>query len=475
MDNTDFKLQLTPAVIVIFGITGDLATRKLLPSLYELQKNGLLHPKTKIVGITRRQVDVPSILKAAEPSVRHEENGRIDHKVMEALGKRINMFFMQSAELDDYPKLGLHLDDIEEKAGLCINRLFYLAVPPQISMPIIAHLGQSGLRHGCHQHGNAACLLLEKPFGFDYKTAQELITATTKYFKEEQIFRIDHYLAKETVQNLVTFRFRNPIFEDIWNNHHIKSIDIVASEKLDIEGRANFYESVGAMRDLIQSHLLHVLSVVMMDRPTDITNADAMHAARLNVLQQIEAVPANLLTERVLRGQYKGYKEEVNNPRSNTETFAALKLYSHNKDWADVPLYISTGKAMQAKHTRITICFKGKNAEHDYTNQLIFYIQPNESIVVELWVKKPGFKRELQIAPMSFNYDQIFDTHGHPDAYERVLVDAIRGDNSLFATSEEVMAAWRILQPVLDAWAKTGDDLVTYPKGSTGPDLKALY
>lgn len=473
MDNTDFKLDLAPTIIVIFGITGDLATRKLLPSLYELQKNGLLHDKTKIIGITRRQQTVADILAAAEPSVRTED-GSVSADVMKALGKRIEMFPMQASLIDDYPKLGEYMDKIEAKAGLCINRLFYLAVPPQISMPIIAHLGQSGLRNGCHKHGNSASLLLEKPFGFDYKTAQELIDTTTKYFKEEQIFRIDHYLAKETVQNLVTFRFRNPIFEDIWDNQHIESINIEANEKLDIEGRANFYETVGAMRDLVQSHLLHVLSVIMMDRPTDITNPDAMHKARLNALTQIEPVPADKIAERVIRGQYQGYREEVNNPRSQTETFVALKLYSANKSWSNVPLFLTTGKAMESKHTRITVSFRAKNSDHNHTNQLIFYIQPNESIVVELWVKKPGFVRDLQIAPMSFKYDQIFDTHGHPDAYERVLVDAIRGDNSLFATSAEVMAAWRVLQPVIDAWSKSPVDLVIYPKGSNGPDLNTL-
>lgn len=473
MKNVEPGLNLAPAAIVIFGITGDLATRKLLPALYELQKNGLLHDETKIIGITRRTQTVAEILKKTEPSIRSED-AAVNQDVMAALAKRIELVLMQASLADDYYKLGQYLDEIENKSGLCINRLFYLAVPPQISMPIITHLGKSGLNHGCVAHGNDACLLLEKPFGFDYTTAQELIDKTASYFNKNQIFRIDHYLAKETVQNLVTFRFRNPIFEDIWDNRHIESIDIVASEKLDIEGRANFYESVGAMRDLIQSHLLHVLSVIMMDRPHEITNADAIHEARLNVLAQLEPVPANKIAERVVRGQYEGYKNEVNNPRSATETFVAIKLYSRNKHWEDVPIYLSTGKAMESKHTRITVCFRAKNTDHEHTNQLIFYIQPNESIVVKLWVKKPGFKRDLQIAPMSFRYDQLFDAHGHPDAYERVLVDAIRGDNSLFATSDEVMAAWRILQPVLDAWLKSPDDLVTYQKGSIGPDLSAL-
>lgn len=473
MDNTDFRFELAPAVIVIFGITGDLATRKLLPSLYELHKNGLLHEQTRIIGITRQHRTVSEILKLATPSIR-EKDSRLNNTVFKSLAKKLEIYLMNASESDDYPELRLHLDSIEDKTGLCMNRLFYLAVPPQISTPIITRLGENYLNKGCGQHQNGAHLLLEKPFGFDTKTAEELIDITTKHFNENQIYRIDHYLAKETVQNLVMFRFCNPIFEDIWTNHHIKSIEVVANEKLDIEGRANFYEQVGALRDLIQSHLLHVMSVILMDRPSDISDGDAIHTERLKILRNIEPVPADKISQRVIRGQYIGYKKEVNDDTSHTETFAALKLYSRTKHWGNVPIIIRTGKALSAKQTRITVCFQPKHADHGHTNQLTFYIQPNESIVVELWVKKPGFQRELQIAPMSFRYDQTFDSHGHPDAYERVLVDAIRGDNALFATSDEVMAAWQILQPVLDAWSTGGDDLVTYRKGSDGPDLSVL-
>lgn len=473
MNNTDFNLDLAPAVIVIFGITGDLSVRKLLPSLYELHKNSLLHDKTRIVGITRHKQTVAAILKKAIPGIR-DKDGRVNNKVLKSLGNKLEIYQMSAAQSDHFPELHSHLDVIEDKAGICMNRLFYLAVPPQISTPIIKHLGENGLNKGCSQHQVGAHLLLEKPFGFDSTTAQELIEVTTKHFKENQIYRIDHYLAKETVQNLVTFRFRNPIFEDIWTNHHIKSIEVVADEKLDIEGRANFYEQVGALRDLIQSHLLHVMSIVLMDRPADITDGDAIHTERLKALDSIESVPADKIAERVVRGQYTDYKKEVDNTRSEIETFVALKLYSHATHWRDVPIIIRTGKALKAKQTRITICFKPKNNDHDHTNQLTFYIQPNESIVVELWVKKPGFQRELQLAPMSFRYDQAFDSHGHPDAYERVLVDAIRGDNALFATSDEVMAAWRILQPVLDAWSTGDDDIVPYKKGSAGPNLDSI-
>lgn len=465
------SLQLDPAAIVIFGITGDLSTRKLLPSLYELIKNGLLHDKSRVIGVTRREISVEALLAETRQGIRAKD-GRVDTAALAQLGRQIKLYQMDASAPAGYPAFRQHLDDLENQVGLCMSRIFYLSIPPQVSTPIITHLGQQGLNHGC-QHGRPARLLLEKPFGFDVKTAEELIETTTAYFDEKQIFRIDHYLAKETVQNIITFRFRNPIFEDIWDNRHIKNIEIVADEALDIEGRANFYEQTGALRDLIQSHLLHVMAVVMMEKPADIADADAIHAGRLQVLDSIEAVPAAQVAERALRGQYDGYRAEVANPDSNVETFAQLELYSLADRWRDVPIIVRTGKALAAKQTRITVCFRPEAGDHDHTNQLIFNIQPDESIEIELWVKKPGFKRVLQTASMRFSYQQTFDDNGHPDAYERVLVDAIRGDNTLFATSAEVLSAWRILQPVLTAWAAGDDGLKLYTKGSAGPAKSA--
>ena len=473
MTTTESNLELTPTIIVIFGITGDLAMRKLIPSLYMLEKNGLLHSKTRIIGITRRKFKVSWLLKSAKNGIRAKD-GRVMNKVLRSLGKKMELYLMDSVSGEGYKDFKEYLDQVEDGAGMCMSRLYYLAIPPQISAPVITHLGESGLNHGCTKHDTLSHLLLEKPFGFNTKTAEELIETTRKYFSEKQLFRIDHYLAKETVQNLVTFRFRNPIFEDIWDNKHIKSITITADEKIDIEGRANFYEQVGAMRDIIQSHLLHVMSVVLMDRPSDIMSSEAVHAKRQRVLDSIEPVPADHILDRVVRGQYAGYRDEVSNQFSNTETFTALKLFSREPHWEGVPIYIRTGKGLATKETCITIEFKPKIGDHHHTNQLIFYIQPNESIVIQLWVKKPGFERELEVAPMQFNYGQIFSTHGHPDAYERVLVDAIRGDNTLFATSDEVMTSWRILQPVLDYWATHSDDVVSYKKGSGGPNLDAI-
>lgn len=467
-------LDLAPAIIVIFGITGDLSTRKLLPSLYELEKSGLLHQKTRIIGISRREVDKNMLLEQTKASVRAADK-QVDQKSIDKLARRLTIYQMSAADPKDYPGLAKHLNLLEDKAGVCLHMLYYLAIPPQIAGPVISNLGQNGMNIGCKRHQALAHLLLEKPFGFDTSTAQQLIADSKKYFEEQQIFYIDHYLAKETVQNLVTFRFRNPIFEDIWSNKNIATIEIVADEQLDIEGRANFYEQVGAMRDLVQSHLLHILSVILMARPADISDSVEVHNKRLAAMQNIESVPADKILTRVIRAQYDGYRHEAENPRSNVETFVAIKLYSNDPLWSNVPIYLRTGKALAGKQTCVRVHFRPQSTDHNHTNVLTFYIQPQESIGIGLWVKKPGFDRVLQTAPMRFSYQQSFGSGAHPDAYERVLVDAIRGDNTLFATSEEILEAWRVLQPVLDYWSKSSKDLVTYGKGTNGPSTERLY
>jgi glucose-6-phosphate 1-dehydrogenase len=340
-------------------------------------------------------------------------------------------------------------------------------VPPGASNPIVANLGEHGLNASC-PHGRAATrLLVEKPFGYDLPSARELIAETAKYFGEEQIFRIDHYLAKETVQNILTFRFNNPIFETIWDAEHIARVDVVATETIGIEGRATFYEQTGALRDLVQSHLLQLLATATMERPSEMAS-DAVHAERLKLLQAVEPVPADKTGERAVRGQYDGYKKEVSNDDSFVETFASLKLFIDSPRWQNVPMHITTGKALDVKKTEVNITFK-QHATGSHTNVLTFSVQPNEGIDINLCVKKPGFDDQIQSAVMDFSYQRAFDDHGHPDAYERVLVDAVRGDHTLFATSDEVLASWHILQPVLETWTKNGDDLKTYKQNTAGP------
>lgn len=472
MAENNEKLDLQPAIIVIFGITGDLSQRKLLPSLYHLLKNNLLHKKTRILGVTRQEIPHEKLLEKATANI-HADNS-YDENVLKKLLHMIEAYHMDASKADGYPGLREELDRIEDEVGMCLSRIYYLSIPPKVSMPIIRRMGEHSLNHGCRRHDAKARLLMEKPFGFNLKTAGDLIEGTTHNFNESQIFRIDHYLAKETVQNIVTFRFRNPIFEDLWDKQHVQSIEIAADEKLGIESRANFYEQTGALRDLIQSHLLHVMSVVMMDKPQDLNSSDEMHAARLQLLESIEPISKDKLEQCAVRGQYKNYRKEVGNPASNVETFAALKLFSRQERWQNVPIFVRTGKALRAKQTKVTMTFCPAKSEYGYTNQLIFYIQPNESIVVRLRVKQPGFDDKMQTAEMRFDYQQTFDEAGHPDAYERVLVDALRGDHTLFATSEEIVAAWRIIEPAIEDWGQSGDNLKFYEAGSDGPDTSVL-
>lgn len=459
--------QLEPAIIVIFGITGDLSQRYLLPALYHLIGNDLLHEKTEIIGVSRRDVSVDELLDKTELCVL-EADKVCDPASLQAMRSRLSMFKMDLGNGDDYDKLLEHLNALEDKHGICMNRLYYLSIPPGVYQPIVTLLGEHGLNASC-QHGRAATrLLIEKPFGYDLVSARELITETGKQFGEEQIYRIDHYLAKETVQNILTFRFHNPIFEAIWDREHVAGITIEASEKIGVEGRAAFYEQTGALRDFVQSHLLQLLAVTTMEKPQKMTS-EAIHASKLKLLEAIEPVPADKMSERAVRGQYEGYRAEVNNPDSATETFAAIKLFIENERWRRVPVTIRTGKALGEKRTEINVMFQQPEGASSHTNTLTFSVQPHEGIGINLCVKRPGLDNQIETATMDFSYERTFDTHGHPDAYERVLVDAVRGDRTLFATSAEVLASWRVLQPVIEAWAKDAHDLHIYKQGSTGP------
>lgn len=518
--------DLEPTILVIFGITGDLAQRKLLPAIYHLLKDNLLPEHTEIVGISRRDVTAKEVLDKTELCVLETDNV-CDPDTIKLMESKLTMHQMDLTSDDDYNGLRTYLDQLEDKHGVCMNRLYYLSIPPQVYAPIVKRLGQRGLNESC-QHGTAATrLLVEKPFGYDLESAKALIAETGQEFREEQIFRIDHYLAKETAQNILAFRFHNPIFEATWDKQHITSIEVVASEKIGIEGRAAFYEQVGALRDLIQSHLMQLLALTTMEQPATMTSDD-IHKIKLELLQAVQPVPADKIDERTVRGQYDGYREEANNADSTTETFAQIQLYIDNPRWQNVPMTLRTGKALHEKKTSIALTFK-RTAGSKHANKLTFHIQPNEGISVDLLVKRPGFTEDLQTATMDFSYQRTFDeqttpipalaensvVHGeagasgrnvpegngsrsyrergtdpagrtgapgasegrlapvreplHPDAYERVLVDAIRGDRTLFATSDEVLTSWRIVEPVVQAWSRNANSLRSYKKGTAGP------
>ncbi|HSH56237.1 MAG TPA: glucose-6-phosphate dehydrogenase [Candidatus Limnocylindrales bacterium] len=454
-----------PAIIVIFGITGDLAQRKLLPALYHLLKDGLLDERTVIVGISRRDVSADQLLEKVELCV-NEIDKVCDPEGIRKIRSALRMHHMSLVNDTEYAELKRQLDAIETEQGVCMNRLYYLSIPPQMFTPIVRGMGQNGLNQSC-QHGTAAArLLVEKPFGYDLASARELIRETSEWFPEEQLFRIDHYLAKETVQNILAFRMYNPIFTSVWNNQHITAIDITAFEKIDIEGRATFYEEVGALRDFIQSHLLQLLAVVAMDLPDSLSSAD-VHAQKLRLLEAIEPVSPDQVRSRTIRGQYEGYRTEVNNPTTTTETYAAIELRIDNERWQNIPVRLRTGKALSEKRTDVAIQFRDNDGDGPgMGNRLVFRIQPSEGISLTLLAKKPGYSGALEPVTMDFDYQYAFDAHGHPDAYARVLVDAARGDHTLFTTSDEVVAAWRVVEHIQQAWSRDGDGLTPYPKGA---------
>lgn len=440
-----------PPVIVIFGITGDLSQRKLLPALYHLIAHDLLEKGTKLVGISRRQMSVDSLLEKVELCVLEAENV-CDPVMLQKLREMMQMVQV-GTNTADYQALSKLLDTFDESGQR--ERLMYMAIPPDAYSPIIQQLGAHGL------NDQRTRLLIEKPFGHDTASAKELITVTNEHFDESQIYRIDHYLAKETAQNLLAFRLHNPIFTNLWSGEHIEKICVRAFETIDIEGRVEFYEQTGAMRDIIQSHLMQLLAIVMMDQPSS-GLSENIHEGKLALLKSIaKADPKN-----ATRGQYKGYKADVNNPESSTETYARLELYSGLSRWQDTTIILETGKALDNKLTEVIVQFK--HSHEKLRNQIRFRLQPNEGISLDLAVKVPGFENRMKHTELNFSYKTAFDIDGdHPDAYERVIMDAVRGDQSLFTASEELLTCWEIVQPVLDAWQSSNTSLIEYDKGAS--------
>lgn len=456
-------------IFVIFGITGDLAKRKLIPSLYKLIKLGVVSDDFRILATTRKKTTVEEVMDSLRAALK-EASEPADEVVIKQFARRLTMVDMDIGKQEDYASLKHALEQTERSINKSVNYLYYLAVPPAMFDPIVASLHAHGLHNpsdnleGAHERR----LLIEKPFGYDTASAIELIRQMEHSFTERSIYRVDHYLAKETAQNILTFRFHNPMFEAVWDRHSIDHIMITAAEKIGIEGRVNFYESTGALRDLIQSHLLQLLALVTMEEPEDRT-ALSIHKAKLALLDSIPAISAKAVNERAVRGQYEGYRHEVNNPETRTETFAAIRLDIDNERWRDVPVLLRTGKAMAQKVTEISLIFKSRGKQSKDRNALTIRIQPKEGIVMTLRAKKPSLRDDTEMVQMAFNYHQSFSEEVQPDAYERVLLDAIRGDKTLFTTDEEVLSSWRIVEAVLRTWEADDASLESYEQGSWGP------
>lgn len=449
-----------PTLIIIFGITGDLAKRKLLPALYHLMRDNLLHPDTQIIGVTRQKLTKKDVLATLDTYV--ASHARPSPAALRRFRQAFHVLPMDLASVHGYRDLKRYLAELEQNNPRPYRRLYYLSIPPAVFDEVVEFMGAAGLQEPAGLAKLPPALLVEKPFGYDLDSAQVLIRATRRYFAEAQIYRIDHYLAKEMAQNILDFRFRNPLFASVWNNHHISQVVITAHEQLGIENRAGFYEQTGALRDLIQSHLLQLLGLVAMEPPRIMDSAH-VHGRRLQLLKDVALPEPYEVAAVAWRAQYEGYRREVKRLRSNTETYARLRLAVNNPRWQDVPFILQTGKALDKKETKIELYF---GEDTTAQNILTLHLQPEEGVNLGVYIKAPGHGHEQADADMRFVYKQAFSSRSTPDAYERVLLDAINADHSLFATSKEVLAAWRIVQPVLDEWVKSVKDLRRYPKGA---------
>lgn len=442
-------------VIIVFGITGDLSRRKLLPALYHLLSQGLLPEDTKVVGLSRSALTSEELLSTVELCVL-EKDKVCDPEGLRRVQNALHTHRLDPNNEEDFADLHALLDSLDD--GGKRDRIYYMSVPADAYGSIVTRLAAQGL------NDERSKLLVEKPFGHDIESAQELLEVTNKAFQEKQVYRIDHYLAKETAQNLLAFRLHNPIFAPLWNAGHIKKVHVRALESLSIEGRAAFYEQTGALRDLIQSHLLQLLAITLMDAPSEMS-ATAIHANKHALLELFE--PAD--PKRAFRAQYREYKDEVNNPKSHVETYARIELKHDSERWRDTEIILETGKGLHEKITDVTIEFKAPHETRH--NILTFKLQPDEGISLSLLVKEPGYESRMHSTALGLKYASIFNEQHHIDAYERVLMDAVRQDQALFASDLEIIETWRILQPILDAWENTGDGLHIY---DSGDDTKQL-
>lgn len=362
---------------------------------------------------------------------------------------------LQSTE--EFKRLEERLLEIEKEFGEETQRLFYLSVPPQISRPIIEELGLSGLSSLPNTK-----LLLEKPFGTDLISAQELSKNIDKYFSPKQVYRIDHYLAKETVWNIIVFRQDNALFKRTWNKDYIERIEIIAQEEIGIEGRSVFHEQTGALRDLVQSHLLQLVALVLMDIPETKDFSD-IPSRRLKALKQLDLASQTAF----IRGQYDSYQEEVGNIGSLVETFVSLELKSSDEKFLGIPIFLRTGKALSKKFSGIRILYK-KDSSYE-ANELVLKLQPDEGVELRLWSKKPGYRHEIEERSLKFSFRDFYQEL--PEAYEQVIFSALNSDHSLFPLSEEVLAAWSIIDPIQKAWSMNNNDLIIYKKGSACEDV----
>ncbi|MCY3833721.1 MAG: glucose-6-phosphate dehydrogenase [Chloroflexi bacterium] len=465
-----------PTVIAIFGVTGDLARRKLIPALYSNFIKGRTPERLRIVGVGRRDWRDATLIEHAYQSLRNYAPAIYNEHYWECFRKTLSYSKVNLPQPETYRNLKADLDALDEGDS---NRLYYLSIAPEFYQDVIVNLGALGMarENGDGRAGAAPAwrrIVIEKPFGYNLDTAQSLNRAVHSVFNESQVYRIDHYLGKETAQNILFMRFANTIFEPVWNRSHISNVQVTVAETVDVGTRAGYYDGSGVMRDMMQNHLLQLLSLIAMEPPSAF-DADALRNEKVKVLQAARAVRL----EDTVRGQYDGYRcAEGVAPDSTTPTFAALRLYIDNWRWKDIPFYLRSGKAMRQKTTQVNIQFKRPpnsifelTESGDYSrNMLSICIQPDEGIHLTIEAKIPDHQIAKSV-DMELHYENAFVAEDLPDAYERLLLDAINGDAALFIRGDEIESAWKLVDPIIEGWARDpiAPPMQRYDKGSWGP------
>ncbi|HRN70760.1 MAG TPA: glucose-6-phosphate dehydrogenase [Candidatus Woesebacteria bacterium] len=456
-----------PTIIVIFGITGDLVKKKILKALYDLYIKKALPQRFRVYGFSRRAYDDNAIrehLLAIMKRGNFPEPGQYD--------KFLSAFFYVKGnfyEPEAYKSLATILGQVDGKWSVCSNKLFYLAVPPAAYETIFSNLAESGLTIPCSPEEGWTRVILEKPFGTNLTTAKKLDMQLGKLFKEEQIYRVDHYLAKETVRNIIAFRFSNVFLEPAWNNKYIEKIEVKLLEKTHVNERGEFYDKVGALRDVGQNHLLQLLALFVMDEPTRFT-PEEIKKERADALTSLKLFTKEQIKTHTVRGQYEGYLEEKGvAENSNTETYFKIKAFSDKHDFRGVPLYIESGKGMKENSTEVIVTFKQSTSPFiDITestqNVLHYKIVPEEKISMNFLAKKPGFEFIVKEHELGFNYRQAYDESLFVDDYEALLYDIIKGDQTLFVSTEEIISQWKFIEPIVKVWNEGTPELFHYTK-----------
>ena len=478
------RLPVPGTTLVIFGATGDLAKRKLLPAIYNLAHEGALPERFNLIGVSRRPQTDDEFRQIARESIEQYSRRAPDPAVLDELLVRLSYLGFSFDDTDGYPQLAEALRARDEDAGEPLNRAYYLSTAPEFFPVITKALKAAGL----HRHDRADVrVIIEKPFGTDLESARALQKVVSGAFRERQVFRIDHYLGKETVQNMLAFRFANLMFEPVWNRTFIDHVQITAAEDIGIGSRAGYYDQSGALRDLVQNHMLQLLTLLCMEPPS-LFEADKIRDEKVKVLDAIRTPTAEDVLRSTVRAQYAagmsageeavGYRDEEGVPEdSATETYAALRLEVTNWRWAGVPIFLRTGKRLARRVTEIAVQLKPvpqlvtptTGSVGVQPNLIVLTVQPNEGVSLSLGAKIPGSRMRIRPVNMEFRYGTSFLSQS-PEAYERLILDAMRGDATLFTRNDEVDAQWRIIDPILRCWREDGRPaLASYAAGSEGP------